>query len=157
MTLDPMGAYYVVFAGWRWREWELDLVREWGDRENFLANKVEALGRLHDKVRAMAAEDGAPVVYETTGLSDASFVDGVTRDFASFVVRLDVGEDEALRRLRARPAGEHLTDAENVVRHVRSVFHTAVVPARRVDLVIDTETTTPDQACEMIVATLDQT
>ena len=142
-------------AGWRWCEWEVDLLREWGDVANFVANKDRALAGLHERVRALAAADGTPVVYETTGLSDSGFLDALARDFAVVVVRLDVGEHTMLERVGTRPAGEHLSDELDANRRVWSFFTSLVVPARSVDLVIDTESTTPEQACDLILAAVD--
>ena len=137
--------------GWRWREWEAELVARWGGREAFLERKTEALADLHSRVRAMAAEPGAPLVYESTGLSEAAFIDALTDEFATFVVRLDVGEEEAIRRAAARPTGEHLTDDTDALRAVWGAFTEHVVPTRSVDLVIDTEQTPVAEACDRIL------
>ncbi len=99
----------------------------------------------------MAAERGAPLVYESTGLSEARFVDELTHEFTAFVVRLDVGEEEALGRSATRARGEHLTDDTDAVRAVWAAFTEHVVPTRRVDLVIDTEQTSAAAVCDRIV------
>ena len=113
--------------------------------------KTEALADLHSRVRAMAAEPGAPLVYESTGLSEARFVDELTHEFTALVVRLDVGEEEALGRAAVRAKGEHLTDDAEAVRAVWVAFTEHVVPTRSVDLVIDTEQTPVAEACDRIV------
>ena len=83
--------------GWRFREWELELLDTWGNRENLVAHKTEALAALHERVRDLAAAPGLPAVYETTGLSDAEFLDQVVTELPTIVVKLDVGLNEARR------------------------------------------------------------
>ncbi len=51
------------------------------------------------------------MVFETTGLSDAALLDRLPAFPRVLVVRLDVSESEALRRIRERTSGEHLTAA----------------------------------------------
>ena len=63
--------------GWRFREWEQELVEEVGQPREFLAHKAEALADLHEHVRGLIASEGPPVVYETTGISDAAFLDEI--------------------------------------------------------------------------------
>ena len=152
---STLGRLLAARYGWRWCEWELELLRDWGDRENLIANKVIALAQLHDRVRTLAAEPGPPVVYESTGLSDGEYLDRHERELTCLVVRLDVGRGEMLRRRHDRPPGEHLTDAEELTREIWSAFTAVVVPSRSVDLVVDTETTAPEGACDLIYAAVE--
>ena len=68
------------------------------------------------------------------------------------MVRLDVSEDEALRRVKSRPQGKHLTDDVELNREVWQAFDQNVMPYRRYDLVINTEKTSPAAAVELILA-----
>ena len=74
-----------------------------GARENLVADETEALAELHQRVRDLAAAPGLPAVYETTGLSDADFLDQVVSELPTIVVQLDVGLNEARRRASQRP------------------------------------------------------
>jgi hypothetical protein len=123
--------------GFRWREWEVTILEQWGSREAFVAQKAVALPRLHADIRAWIDEDGPPAVIESTGLSDAAFLDALVDAGGCFVVRLDVSDAEAARRIRERERGRHLTDDLAANERVRRAFMSAVLPRRAVDLVID--------------------
>jgi len=136
--------------GYRWREWEPVLLERWGSRENFIANKERALREHQGDLAAFITEPGEPAVLETTGISDAAFLDVLVRAADVFVVRLDVPMDEALRRVRSRAAGEHLSDGEERNRATWQAFHEFVVPNRTANLVIDTTTVGAEDAAGQI-------
>jgi hypothetical protein len=140
--------------GWRFREWELELLETWGNRENLVAHKTEALAALHQRVRDLAAAPGLPAVYETTGLSDVEFLDQVVTELPTMVVRLNVGLNEARRRARRRPRGEHLADDDAAICRVWTEFATSTT--RAVDLVIDTEKVGLDRAVELVIGAVDR-
>ena len=140
--------------GLRWREWEPVIVDRWGSRERFIAAKDEALPALHQQIRDWVAGDGAPAVFETTGLSDAPLLVELRRSGGAYVVRLDVTEREALRRVAAREGGRHLTDELEDNRRVWVAFHERVVPDTEVDLVIDTDTEPIDAVVRTIITAL---
>jgi GNAT superfamily N-acetyltransferase/shikimate kinase len=140
--------------GLRWRDWEPEIVARWGSREAFVARKAEALPLLHAEMRAWIAQPGPPVVVETTGLSDAAFLDALAAERTCLVVRLDVTEDEALRRVAARPRGRHLTDDVEPNRAVWRAFRDRVTPHRRADLVVDTGRHPPGEVAALIEAAL---
>ena len=129
--------------GFRWREWEPEIVARWGSREAFVARKAEALPVLRDQVRRWVAAPGGPAVVETTGLSDGPLLDALARDHACFTVRLDVSEAEALRRVAARAPGRHLSDDAERNRAVWRAFAARVAPVRPCDLAVDTEAAGP--------------
>ena len=139
-------------VGFRWREWEPYILDRWQTRDNFVKNKSAALPDLQREIGTWLAVDGADPIFETTGLSDASFLDELARERRCLVVRLDVSEDEALRRVAARPQGRHLSDDVELNRGVWHAFDSGVAPFRRVDLVIDTEQTSAAAAVELILA-----
>jgi shikimate kinase len=124
--------------GFRWREWEPEIVARWGSREAFVAHKAAALPALHDEIRRWAAAEGGPAVVESTGLSDAPLLDALARDHQCFTVRLDVPEAEALRRVAARERGRHLSDGAGANRAVWRAFAERVAGVRPCDLVVDT-------------------
>ena len=126
------------------------IVERWGSREAFVANKADALPALHREILEWIAEESSPAAIESTGLSDASLIELLDDAGQSFVVRLDVTEDEALRRVDDREVGRHLTDDLDANRRVYRVFQDRVVPHTRVDLVIDTEA----QSVEAIAASI---
>ena len=136
--------------GYRWREWEPTLLERWGSRENFIANKERALREHQGDLAAFISEPGEPAVLETTGVSDAAFLDILARAADVFVVRLDVPLDEALRRVRTRAAGAHLSDDEERNRATWQAFEERVVPNRAVNLVIDTTTVRAEEAAARI-------
>lgn len=140
--------------GFRWREWEPLIVERWGGRERFVAAKDEALPALHREIRDWIADDGGPAVFETTGLSDSPLLAELRRSGRAYVVRLDVTEAEALRRVSTRERGRHLTDELDDNRRVWAAFHERVVPATDVDLVIDTESESIDSAVRTIITAL---
>jgi GNAT superfamily N-acetyltransferase/shikimate kinase len=140
--------------GLRWRDWEPDIVARWGSRGAFVARKAEALPLLHAEMRAWIAAAGPPSVVETTGLSDAAFLDALAAEHACLVVRLDVTEEEALRRVAARPRGRHLSDGIEPNRAVWRAFRDRVAPHRRADLVVDTGRHPPEEAAALIEAAL---
>ncbi|HKE73428.1 MAG TPA: hypothetical protein VKB57_07420 [Acidimicrobiales bacterium] len=125
--------------GFRWREWEPEIVARWGSREAFLARKDEALPALHAEIGRWVAAPGGPAVVESTGLSDAPLLDTLARDHACFTVRLDVSEPEAQRRVAARERGRHLSDDADGARAVWRAFADRVAGVRPCDLVVDTE------------------
>ena len=141
--------------GWRFREWELELLETWGTRENLVAHETEALAELHQRVRDLAAAPGLPAVYETTGLSDADFLDQVVSELPTIVVQLDVGLNEARRRASQRPRGEHLADDDAATCRIWNEFMTSA--ARTADLVIDTEKVRLDRAAELVIGAVDRT
>jgi hypothetical protein len=91
-------------------------------------------------------------VVETTGMSDADFLDGLERDHRCLVVRLDVSEAEAMRRVAARARDGHLTDDVERNRVVRRAFYEGPGTDRRVDLAIDTDVKPPAGVTDEIVA-----
>jgi shikimate kinase len=135
--------------GLRWRDWESIIVQRWGSRENFVANKADALPALHEEILDWIASDHRTAVFETTGLSDAPLLSALEREGRALVVRLDVSEDEALRRVQSREAGRHLTDAIEANRAVWRAFQEHVL-SRPVDVVIDTQHRSADLSAEVI-------
>jgi shikimate kinase len=137
--------------GVRWREWEQSLVERWGSRDSFVANKTEALKVLHDETMAFIESTDATVAIETTGLSDAGFLDDLSVGHRVFVVRLDVSQAEAARRVAQRTSGRHLTDDTEPNRAIWRAFYGTVAPRRHSDLVIDTEQISPAHAAVRII------
>ena len=139
--------------GLRWREWESLILERWGSRENFLEHKAEALPALHEEILAWIASDRSIAVIETTGLSDAPLISVLQGSGEALVVRLDVPEEEALRRVEVRQQGRHLDDdlADN-----RAVWRACREQADRrdVDLVVDTDVATVESAVAAITSTL---
>lgn len=136
--------------GYRWREWEPELLARWGSRENFIANKERALAEHHADITAWIAEPGAAAVLETTGISDAVFLDALAEAHQPFVVRLDVTLEGALRRVRSRPGGQHLSDEEERNRATWRTFQELVAPNRAANLAIDTTAVGADEAAMRI-------
>jgi adenylate kinase family enzyme len=142
--------------GIRWRSWEPYILERWGTRDAFVAVKDVALPELHREIRAWIDADQTPAVIETTGLSDASFLDALVDEYACLVVRLDASEEEALRRVATRRGGEHLSDDVGANRAVWRAFAEYVAPSRRVDLVVDTQRTDPAAAARHIIDRLEE-
>jgi shikimate kinase len=138
--------------GLRWREWEVTILERWGTRDAFVANKADALPQLHADIERWIDETGPTAVIETTGLSDAAFLDRLVRAGGCFVVRVDVSDSETVRRLAARERGRHLTDDGAGNARVRREYEIAVRPHRRVDLVIDGDRTSAAAAAAQIAA-----
>ena len=136
--------------GFRWREWELTILERWGSRDAFVANKAEALPRLHADIERWIDEAGPTAVIESTGLSDAVFLDTLVRAGDCVVVRVDVSDAETARRLAIRERGRHLTDDHAGNARVRREYETAVLPHRSVDLVIDGDRTAAGEAAARI-------
>ena len=91
---------------------------------------------------------------ETTGLSDASWLDQLVAAYDVLVVRLDVPVTAAANRIRDRAQGRHLTDDPDASRQVWEAFYDVVAPNRSVDLVIDTEALDMSEAADQITAAL---
>jgi shikimate kinase len=72
----------------------------------------------------------------------------------AFVVRLDVSEEEALRRIEERARGRHLSDAPDVNRDVWRAFHEHVMRRVHTDLVVDTSDRSVDAIIAEIVTAL---
>ena len=125
--------------GLRWREWEPELLARWGGREGFIAHKQAALAEHHGELLTFVDADHAPAILESTGISDAEFIDKLQEREDTFVVRLDVSEAGALRRIAARSSGRHLSDELEANRRVWAAFNQLVVPNRPVNFVVDTE------------------
>jgi hypothetical protein len=70
------------------------------------------------------------------------------------VVRLDVREDVALKRVATRERNRHLSDDADVNRAVWRAFYRDVEPNRRADLVIDTAQMSPRDAARAIANTV---
>jgi shikimate kinase len=139
--------------GLRWREWESVILERWGSRERFVEHKAEALPELHKEMLTWIASDGAIAVIETTGLSDALLISALRGSGEALVVRLDVSEEEALRRVAVRQQGRHLNDelADN-----RAVWRACQEQADRrdVDLIVDTEVVAVQSAVAAIISAL---
>jgi shikimate kinase len=140
--------------GLRWHDWEATILERWESRENFVANKAQALPLLHRQIVEWIESDVQVAVVETTGLSDAPLIDALDGSGSALIVRLDVSEEEASRRVAARIHGRHLSDDLDVNRAVGRAFRRVVIPRQRVDLVIDTETDSIDAAVARITSTL---
>lgn len=136
--------------GLRWREWEIEILQQWGSRENFVARKAESLPALHDAMLRWISENGATAVIESTGLSDGHFLDRLERELPCCVVRVDVTAQESARRVAARERHRHLTDDLDRNRRIWGEFYAAVAPHRRVDLVLDAAGGTPDELADEI-------
>ena len=136
--------------GFRWREWEVVILEQWGSRDAFVAQKDVALPRLHAGIRAWIDSGESPAVIESTGLSDAPFLDALADAGGCFVVRLDVSDTEAARRITERERGRHLTDDPAGNERVRRAYTAAVLPRRGVDLVIDGDRTSAAEAAARI-------
>jgi hypothetical protein len=136
--------------GFRWREWELTILERWGSRDAFVADKAEALPRLHADIERWIDEAGPTAVIESTGLSDGAFLDALARAGGCFLVRVDVSAAETARRLAARERGRHLTDDLAANARVRREYETAVLAHRRVDLVVDGDRTPAGDAAACI-------
>jgi len=141
--------------GLRWREWEQELLGRWAGREAFAANKLAALTEFWERVLVLADADPAPLVFESTGLSDADFLDRIQRERRdTLVVRLDVSEAESARRVAARPGGQHFSDEVEPNREVWRAFNRHVVPGRKVDLALDTSRMDRHSAAVAVLALL---
>jgi shikimate kinase len=136
--------------GLRWREWESAVLDRWGSRDRFVAHKGEALPLLHREILEWCTRGERPAVFETTGLSDAPLLDDLQRDASCLVVQLDVSEPGALARVASREAGRHLTDDLDATSSIWNAFQTFVSGKRSVDLVVDTEHTTPPEVAHLI-------
>jgi hypothetical protein len=141
--------------GFRFREWEMAIIERWGTRAEFVAHKTTALPDLQRDIRTWIEDDGARAVIESTGLSDGPFLDELAHDMTCFVVRFDVSEEEAERRLAFRAPGRHLTDDFAGNRRVRGEYETQVMPHRPVDLIIDSDRTTAPEAAARIAAAVE--
>jgi hypothetical protein len=141
--------------GFRFREWEMVILERWGTRAEFVANKATALPDLQRDIRTWIEADGARAVIESTGLSDGRFLDELARDLPCCVVRFDVSEAEAERRLASRARGRHLTDDLAGNRRVRREYETQVLSHRPVDLVIDSDRTPAADAAARIAAAVE--
>jgi shikimate kinase len=138
--------------GFRWRDWEPVILERWGTRDAFIAEKKHALQLLHDEIVKWVSSDQTPAVLESTGLSDEPLLSQLVESRGAFIVRLDVPEDEALRRIAEREQGRHLSDALEVNRVVWRAFHEHVVPRRRADLVVDTAAQSVESTVEAIIS-----
>jgi dephospho-CoA kinase len=136
--------------GFRWREWEPVILERWGSREHFVEEKASALPWLHSEIRDWIDLDHSIAVIETTGLSDAPLLDTLERESMAFVVRLDVSEDEAMRRIAQRPSHRHLSDELEINRRVWRAFYAVVAPTRDVDAVVGTEVNSPTEIAALI-------
>jgi hypothetical protein len=128
------------------------ILERWGTRAEFVSNKATALPALQHDIREWIETDGPRAVIESTGLSDGTFLDALARDVPCFVVRFDVSEAEAERRLASRARGRHLTDDLAGNRRVRRELEAHVLPHRPVDLVIDGDHTTAASAAAQIAS-----
>jgi len=139
--------------GFRWREWETWILERWGDRDQLLRSKEAALPELHAEIVRWIASESTPAAMETTGLSDAPLLDELEAGGEAFVVRLEVTEEEALRRVLGRARGRHLSDD---LEHNRSVWHAvqAAAASRRTDLRIDTTAVSATTAAARIADAL---
>ena len=103
------------------------------------------------------ASQNAPAVVESTGLSDAPLFTRLVERSQVITVRLDVTEDEALRRIGDREQGRHLSDDLELNRRVWQAFHERVLPQARVDLVVDTAVQSVDSSLAAIIAAVGRT
>jgi hypothetical protein len=141
--------------GFRFREWEMAIIERWGTRAEFVAHKATALPDIQHDIRTWIEDDDARAVIESTGLSDGPFLDELAHDMTCFVVRFDVSEEEAERRLASRAPGRHLTDDLAGNRRVRREYETQVLAYRHVDLVVDGDQTTASEAAARIAAAVE--
>lgn len=137
--------------GFRWRDWEVELLRKWGGRDAFLARKEEALSGLWSDILAVADEANAPLVIESTGISDAPFLDRLRAERpGTLIVRLDIEAKEALRRIAGREAGQHLADGIGPNQAAWQAYDSLVRPHRRVDLAVDSSATSATETAQRI-------
>ena len=129
------------------------IIERWGARDAFLRSKATALPELHAEMRRWIGSDSTPAVIETTGLSDAPLLDDLEAAGGTFVVRLDVSEQDARRRVAERDRGRHLSDEPEHNRSVRRAFDSGAA-SRGADLVIDTSAVTVASAAARIADAL---
>jgi shikimate kinase len=141
--------------GFRWRDWEVWILQRWGARDEFLRRKSTALPELHAEIRSWITSEPSTAVIETTGISDAPLLDELDARGEAFVVRLDVTEEEALRRVVDRERGHHLSDEPERNRSVWRAFYSGAA-SRQADLTIDTSTTSVPSAAARIAEALPQ-
>ena len=138
--------------GWRWLDWEAMWIERFGSRAGISCAQGRGARAAYDEVVALMRDGGTPVIFETTGLSDGPFLDRLPAFPRVLVVRLDVSEAEAMRRVHERTPGEHLTDDLERNRELWHVFSDVVAPHRHAHVVVDTETSLPSEAAALIVA-----
>ena len=107
-----------------------------------------------DLAREWVGADGSTAVVESTGLSDAPLLRELVAGGATIIVRLDVTETEAIRRIGAREQGRHLTDDVEPNRRVWHAFYERAAKDFAADLVIDTESTALADTVDRILALL---
>jgi predicted kinase len=110
-------------------ELEPKLMELFGEGEEFAKNRPTAHLWIWDFYRRALKETRLPVVMETTGIAGRDFIEEMRARYRLLFVKLDTPKAICLERVRTRPRGRHVNDAdeaffENFYTH----WHTNVAP-----------------------------
>lgn len=122
--------------GYRYRDFEAELVEIYGPLETFVQHKNKAILDVHRVIVNTIAESGPVVVIETTALSEQDFIDDLIRTHRSLTVRLDVSLPNALERIQNRVKGRNLSNGIGTNQWIWERFY-EVHEKREFDLRID--------------------
>ncbi len=113
--------------GFRWREWELERSSSGGVQPGWLrreqGGRAPPVARRHSGLDRSAGTDCGHREHRPLR---CRFLDTLVHEGGCFVVRFDVSDVEAARRLTARELGRHLTDDLADNDRVRREFDVAV-------------------------------
>ena len=99
----------------RFFEAELWLLQQYGGVEQFAASKVAALRAMYQHLRELAAASDEPVIFESTGLSDADHLRALCAERAVALVRVDADAALCAQRVASRERGRNFSNDESRV------------------------------------------
>lgn len=115
-----IGEHLASDFGYVYEDREAGLLREWGSLEAFREHRDDAIRAMHDAFERELASTGAPLVYESTALTERGFVERLQRDAGAFTVLLTVTLDRALARIARREPGGNFSNAPDTTTAVWS-------------------------------------
>ena len=135
--------------GYRYREYEAELVELYGPLETFVRYRKQAVADVHAAILGSIDRSLPLAVLETTALSEREFIDGLIRDRSVFTVCLDVPLELAIERVESRPRGRNLSNGPGTNQRIWERFAEAHRD-RQYDLRIDTGVTDVAESARLI-------
>lgn len=93
----------------RYTELEPRLIREFGEYEEFVANKEGALRFIQNHLEAELA-DPTPVLFESTGISDRAMLVDLGKRYPLVLIKVKTPKSICMERIGRRSPGRNITN-----------------------------------------------
>jgi len=134
-----LGERLCATLGLSFEDEEAAWVRRYGSRQTFLGSKPDALAEREQQIRARVESSTAPLVIESTGVSDQPVLESLARDFRVLLVKVIAARDTCVERVGSRPRGRHLNNAPDDAGRFHDFWMREIEPRYAFDLELATD------------------